>query len=157
MSARARLFLLVIAGIVLVIGTTTAFAAVAVLKDGTVSVEVHEAGGSQLSLSIPASLVRAALTLTPTVHSTEMEAAMVEIRPHWPLVREACARLAGCPDGVLVEVEGRDEHVIVAKEHGDLVVRVRDGENRVDVRVPASAVEDAVQAVGRIAGLDGAL
>lgn len=154
MSGGARLFLLVVAGIVLIVGTTAAFAAVAVLRDGTVSVDVHEAGGTQISLAIPASFVRAALALAPTVSSHEMEAAMAEVRPHWPLVREACARLARCPDGVLVEVEGRDEHVVVAKEGGDLVVHVQDGQDRVDVRVPASAVEDAVEAVGRIARLD---
>ena len=155
MSARARLFLAVLAGIVLVLGTTAAFAAVAVLKDGTLEVEVREQGGTNLSLAVPASLVRAALAFAPAVHSSEMEEAMAEVRPHWPLVREVCNQLDRLPDGVFVEVEGAaGEHVVVAKEGGDLVVRVRDGADRVNVRVPASAVQAAVDAVGRMAHLD---
>jgi hypothetical protein len=143
-----------VAGVVLIVGTTAAFAAVAVMQDGTITVDVHEAGGSQVSLAVPASLVRALLSVAPVVSTPELEQAMDEVRPHWPLVREASKCLARCPEGVLVEVCGRNEHVVVAKEGGDLVVRVRDGEDRVSVRVPASAVEDAVEAVGRMAGLD---
>lgn len=155
MSGRARLFLAVLAGIVLVLGTTAAFAAVAVMQDGTVEVEVQDHGGTNVSIAVPVSIVRAALHFAPAVHAPGMEEAMAEVRPHWPLVREVCRELQRLPDGVLVEVEGAGgEHVVVAKEDGDLVVRVRDGADRVNVRVPAAAVEDAVDAVGRMARLD---
>jgi hypothetical protein len=155
MSGRARLFLAVLAGIVLIVGTTAAFAAVAVMQDGTIEVEVRDGDGTHLSLAVPVSFARAALTFVPVVSGPEMDAAVAEIRPHWPLVREACQQLASMPDGVLVEVEGRaGERVVVAKEDGDLVVRVRDGGDRVNVRVPASAVSDAVDALGRMAHLD---
>ena len=86
MSGRARLFLAVVAGIVLVVGTTAAFAAVAVMKDGTIEVDVHDHDGTNLSLAVPASLVRAALTFAPAVHAPGMEEAMAEVRPHWPLI-----------------------------------------------------------------------
>jgi hypothetical protein len=155
MSGRARLLLAVLAGIVLVVGTTVTFAAVAVLKDGTIDVEVRDEDGTHFALAVPASLVHAALSLTPVVHDPEMDAAMAQVRPHWPLVRKICAQLQELPDGVLVEVNGgRGEHVLVAKEGGDLVIRVQDDGDRVRVRVPAQAVEDAVNAVGRIAHLD---
>jgi hypothetical protein len=155
MSGRARLFLAVLAGIVLVLGTTAAFAAVAVMKDGTIEVDVHDHQGTNVSLAVPASLVRAALAFAPAVHAPAMDETLAEVRPHWPLVREACQQLENLPDGVFVEVNGAGgEHVVIAKEGGDLVVRVRDGEDRVNVRVPASAVQDAVDAVGRMAHLD---
>ena len=155
MSGRARLLLTVLAGIVLVIGTTVTFAAVAVLKDGTIDVEVHDGDGTHFALAVPTSLMNAALSLAPVVLDPELDAAMAEMRPHWRLVQEVSRQLAEMPDGVLVEVNGaQGEHVLVAKEDGDLVVRVQDGKDRVRVRVPASAVGDAVDAVGRIAHLD---
>jgi hypothetical protein len=155
MSGRARLFLAVLAGVVLVVGTTAAFATVAVMRDGNIEVDVRGEDGDNFSLTVPASLVRAALTFAPTVHGEQIDTAMAEVRPHWPLVRAACAQLAQLPDGVLVEVkEGDGGHVVVAKQDGDLVVRVQDGGGRVRVRVPASALEDAVDAVGRMAHLD---
>jgi hypothetical protein len=152
-SAGARLLLAVAAGVVLVAGTTAAFAAVAVMRDGTVAVDVRQ-DGSQVSVAIPASIVRAALTVVPRIASRDMDAAMSELRPHWPLLRAACDELASCPDGVLVEVEGAGERVLVAKERGDLVVRVRAGGDRVDVRIPASTVPEAAAAFGRMSGLD---
>ena len=155
MSARARLFLAVLAGVALVVGTTAAFATVAVIRDGNIEVEVQGNGAGDFSMTVPASLVRAALTFAPSVHGAEFEDAMAEVRPHWPLVRAACAQLAKLPDGVLVEVkEGDGGHVVVAKQDGDLVVRVQDGGGRVRVRVPAQTLEDAVDAVGRMAHLD---
>ena len=155
MSPRARLFLAVLAGVLLVAGTTAAFATVAVLRDGCIEVEVHGDDGGDLSLTVPASLMRAALSFTPSVGGTEMDAAMAEIRPHWPLVRAACKQMAQLPDGVLVEVkQGDGGHVVVAKQDGDLVVRVQDGGERVRVRVPAAMLQDAVDAVGRMGHLD---
>jgi len=155
MSARARLFLAVLAGVVLIVATTATFAAVAVMRDGNIEVEVRGDGGQDFSMTVPASLVRAALTFAPTMHGTELDAAMAEVRPHWPLVRAACAQLAEIPDGVLVEVkEGDGGHVLVAKQDGDLVIRVQDAGGRVRVRVPAATLEDAVEAVGRMAQLD---
>jgi hypothetical protein len=155
MSASARLLLAVVAGVVLVVGTTAAFATVAVIRDGNIEVEVQGDGQGSFSMTVPASLVRAALTFAPTVRGTEFDAAMAEVRPHWPLVRAACAQLAELPDGVLVEVkEGNGGHVVVAKQDGDLVVRVQDGGGRVRVRVPAATLQDAVDAVGRMAHLD---
>ena len=155
MSASGRLLLAVVAGVLLVIGTTAAFAAMVVIHDGSIEVEVHGDDGEDLSLTVPASLVRAALTFAPSVHGTEMDAAMAEVRPHWPLVRALAKEMEKLPDGVLVEVKGGDGgQVIVAKQDGDLVVRVQDGRERVRVRVPAATVQDAVDAVGRMAHLD---
>ena len=155
MSSRTRMLLAVLAGIVLVIGTSAAFATVAVIRDGSIEVEVQGADGGDLSLTVPASLVRAALTFAPTVHGGELDDALAEVRPHWPLVRAACAQLRDLPDGVLVEVkEGDGGHVVVAKQDGDLVVQVQDGRERVRVRVPAATLQDAVDAVGRMAHLD---
>lgn len=155
MSARTRLFLAVLAGVLLVVGTSAAFATVAVIRDGSIQVEVQGGDGGDLSLTVPASLVRAALTFAPSVHGADLDQAMAELRPHWPLVRAACKQLRDLPDGVLVEVkEGNGGQVVVAKQDGDLVVRVQDGDGRVRVRVPAATLQDAVDAVGRMAHLD---
>ena len=59
MSARARLFLAVLAGVVLIVATTATFAAVAVMRDGNIEVEVRGDGGQDFSMTVPASLVRA--------------------------------------------------------------------------------------------------
>jgi hypothetical protein len=155
MSARTRLFLAVLAGVLLVLGTSAAFATVAVIRDGSIEVEVQGGDGGDLSLTGPASRVRAARTFAARVHGADLDQAMAEVRPHWPLVRAACKQLRDLPDGVLVEVkEGNGGHVVVAKQDGDLVVRVQDGSGRVRVRVPAATVQDAVDAVGRMAHLD---
>ena len=157
MSPRTRLLLAVLAGVLLVVGTSAAFATVAVIRDGSIQVEVQGGDGRDLSLTVPASLVRAALTFAPSVHGADLDQAMAELRPHWPLVRAACTQLRDLPDGVLVEVkEGNGGHVVVAKQDGDVVVRVQDGSGSgsVRVRVPAATVQDAVDAVGRMAHLD---
>jgi hypothetical protein len=66
-----------------------------------------------------------------------------------PAIRAATEELEHCPDGPLVQVDNRHEHVKIAKVNGALVIDVDDEAETVHVSVPLRA---AAYACYRLAG-----
>lgn len=136
-SSGVRLFLAVVVSIVVIGAATVSVVAAAIYHAGSVEVEVVESGGDRISLSVPTTLVVAAVQLVP---DDLIQEAAGEMEPWWPVVHEASRELVRCPDAVLVQVDGPDESVRVAKRGGELVVDVRDGGDRVHVVVPVRTI-----------------
>ena len=65
-------------------------------------------------------------------------------------IEEALDELAAQPDFVLVEVQSRDESVVVRKEGRSLRVILSSDEARIDVTVPLSTVKEFARHLRRI-------
>src|SRR5206468_5747316 len=97
---------------------TVMVAGAAVSSEGFISVRVHEkkADGTHLSLIVPAALVPA------TLHFVHLADAGRDIRPYLPIIDAAIPALEECPDGVFVEVSEPEEHVLIRKSGGSIVI-----------------------------------
>lgn len=105
---------------------------------GTIEFSVHEKGpdGCQISGSVPAILVPAAVRLTPDSVLEEVRHELrCELGDAAEMARAALEELSRCPDGILVDVRTPTEVVTIEK---------RDGHIRVDVDTPHEKVQAAV-------------
>ncbi len=76
---------------------------------------------------------------------------MLEVVEHYlPAAQKALDELAAQPDFVLVEVQSRDETVVVRKEGRSLRVVIDSDEARIDVTVPLSTVKEFTRHLRRI-------
>lgn len=144
MSRGTRIVLIVAAVFVSASFLMAGAAAVYVYRDGMIDVNVQEkqSGGSYVHVMVPATLVRAALWFAPI--KDDMLPGPEACR-FWPVIEAACAGIARSPDGVLVQVDGRDEHVTIEKRGGSLVIDVDDADAKVHVSIPVQAVAFVVR------------
>ena len=70
-----------------------------------------------------------------------------EIKPWMPTIRAALEQLRASEDITLVEVRESDQHVLVTKSGGSVVVDVTDKDNIVHVSAPIRAIESTVEQV----------
>ena len=144
MSSGARLVVAVVLSLVLGGVSAVAVLAAAVYHAGTVDVEVLEANGNRISISVPTTIVTAAVGLVPDRVFGE---AAEEVATYWPACQAAVRELGQSPDAVFVSVTGPDFEVRVAKEDGALLVDVQDGGDRVHVSIPIKTVVAIVEKI----------
>ena len=123
----------------------------ALCSEGFIAVRVHEkqAGGTNLTLVVPAAVVPMALSFVPSRHFKEASA---NLRPYLPVIDAAIPALEDCADGVLVEVIDPDEHVRVAKAGSSIVVDVNDSGDIVHVAVPLGAARSSIHEIAAAGG-----
>jgi hypothetical protein len=128
-----------------IMGTVVAGGAM-LCSEGFMSVKVHEkqAGGTNFSMVLPAALVPITLQFVPNHHLAH---ASKDLRPYMPIIDAAIPALEDCPDGVLVEVTDLNEHVLIAKRGGSVVVDVNDNGDVVHVAVPLRAAHSALREI----------
>jgi hypothetical protein len=138
MSQGTRIVLAAIAVCASAFLLTAAAGAVYVYQDGMIDVAVHEKqpGGSSIHIVVPTALARLALAFVPTPRGIDT---CPDARRYWPAVEALLAGIAKAPDGILVQVDGRDEHVTVRKSGDRLVVDVDDRDAKVRVSIPVRA------------------
>jgi len=108
----------------------------------SVSVQVHERGGIDLSIKVPVFLAKAALHFLPDQVRDYVQNEMLE----WgPAVCAAYAELETCPDATLISVESREESIRVIMRGGAVVVDVATDDERVRVAVPVTMVGDVLE------------
>lgn len=137
MSSGARLILAIVAGIILLTVATVGAAVAAVYHAGTVAVDVSPAADSHISVALPAALLNLAIALVPDEVVSEVTE---ELEPVWPTIEAAARELDRAPDFVLLEVIGEDEHVLIEKREGRMVMVVEDHGERVSVALPLSTI-----------------
>ena len=132
---------------------TALLGAAALSSEGFIHVKVHEKkiGGTRVNLVVPAALVPATLEFVPNHH---LARASEQLRPYLPVIDAAVPALDACPDGVLVEVIDEDDHVLVKKDGGALVVDVNDPDNVVHVSVPLRAAQSSIHEIAKANGFD---
>jgi hypothetical protein len=87
---------------------------------------------------VPVGLVQTALAFTPHKNLPPLDP---EARRWLPVARRALAEIDKVPDAVFVDVTSGDEHVVVAKRDGRLVVDVHSRGDEVHVSLPPGALQ----------------
>jgi hypothetical protein len=106
----------------------------AVFKAGVAIVDVKDKNdGDRVFVPVPVGLITAGMNLIPD-HT--LIALNTKVGPHQKYIHAAASELADCPDGVFVEVEGRDQHVLIEKRGGNLVIEAESPDDSVYVRIP---------------------
>jgi hypothetical protein len=132
---------------------TALLGAAALSSEGFIHVKVHEkkVGGTRVNLIVPAALVPATLEFVPNY---QLARASEQLRPYLPVIDAAIPGIEACPDGVLVEVIDEDDHVLVKKDGGALVVDVNAPDNVVHVSVPLRSAQSSIHEIAEANGFD---
>jgi len=125
---------------------TAMVAGAALSSEGFIAIRVHEkqADGTHLSLIVPAALVPATLHFVPRA---KLKDAGSDIRPYLPIIDAAIPALEDTPDGILVEVRNPQEHVLIQKVGGSVVIDVNDHNEIVHVSVPLRAAQSSIHQI----------
>jgi hypothetical protein len=141
--SRSGKILLIGAGLVLALFFSVALLAAIVgyrvFHAGTAIVSVHEKkpNGTRLWLPVPVGLVDTALQFVPRSDLPRLDP---EAQRWLPVAHAVVAEMERAPDAVFVEVVSPDEHVVIAKRNGRLVVEVESRHEDVRISLPAGAV-----------------
>ncbi len=114
-----------------------------------VKIEEKQADGTHINLMVPAALVPITLQWVPDRY---LGHASTQLRPYLPAVDAAIPVLRDCPDGVLVEVTDSEEHVLIAKRGGAIIVDVHDANDEVHIEVPLRAAQQAIHEIAAANG-----
>lgn len=137
MTSRSRLVLAVACGVLLLASATVAAGAWLVYGPGSVCIQVHERDGADVSIRVPAVLVRLAVGLIPSGAFPDRGD---DLREALPLLLGVCNALDRVEDAVLVEIERPGEHVRIANKGGRLLVSVESAEESVRLEIPLVSV-----------------
>jgi hypothetical protein len=113
-------------------------------------VDVTLEDGPRIVAPVPYALVRAGLALAPRdarrIDASEMADYVDDLRDILDALRDA-------PDGVFLEVESPDEHVVVSKRGDALQVQVTDADRtRIELTVPLGSLASIHRAYDRETG-----
>lgn len=92
----------------------------------------------------PAMLVPVATHFVP---KDKMGDAAEQLRPYMPTIRAALDQLRESDDFILVDVKDKNEHVLVQKVGGSVVVDVKDQDETVHVSAPLRAISSTLEEV----------
>jgi hypothetical protein len=113
--------------------------AAVVYNTGAIRVDVREKKphGDHVRLWVPAIVLPIGVHVVP---KDKLQEAAEKVRPWLPTIKAASEELARCPDGPLVEVDSKREHVRIAKLGGSLVIDVDDPGETVHVSLPIKMI-----------------
>ncbi|HHN74025.1 MAG TPA: hypothetical protein ENK10_02225 [Acidobacteria bacterium] len=137
--ARVALVLL-LAAVIGLPALTLTWAGVTIYRAGDLSVEVSEpgAGGGDVHVVLPAGLIELALAVTPC--RVIPRQAREQIAPHAELIGELADALGRLPDALFVAVDRPGGQIRIARHDSHLLIRVIDGERRVELQIPSSTL-----------------
>ena len=153
MPVSVRWVLAIALAVVIVMSLAVGGAVAAIYRGGTIAVDVRESnGGTKVAVGVPAGLANLAIALAPgdLIPVEEVAPIADELRPYWPAAQAALDELSRLPDFVLVEVEGRDEHVLVKKVDRKIVVLVESDGAQVEVSIPLTTVRQFWRKLDRL-------
>ena len=129
----------------------------AVVQSEKISVSVQPRGGGDIHVAIPAGIANMALAAVELVPAAAFpldpasSEALEMLEEYLPAAQEALDSLAAQPDFVLVEVESRDEHIVVRKQDRSLLVLVESNDERIEVSLPLSTVKQFTKRLRHLA------
>lgn len=139
MRKGPKILLAVVAALaVLMIGSGVLLAA-SIVRAGTLQVKIHEPGGTNLDLTIPAAAVHLGLNVLPWVLDDDLGAEIrTDLGEYGPAVAAALMELEDAPDAVLVDVRNASESVRITKEGRSLEISVDNADGTFEITLPAS-------------------
>jgi len=102
-----------------------------------VNVVEHRPGGDEVHVKVPGALVEMALPFVPDVVCMD---ASGEMEKWGPVLKSICGELRSMDDGVLVEVSGRRENVLIHKKGGSVIIDVDSDDETVHITMPLGTV-----------------
>jgi hypothetical protein len=125
--------------------------ATAATQTSVLVVDVNPENGPRVVAPVPYALAQAGLALAPRdVRRIEVP----ELAEYVDDIRRALDVLQDAPDGIFVEVETPDEHVLISKREGALRVMVLDGDRtRVELTLPLATLASLPDAYDRETGI----
>ncbi len=122
-------------------------AGAAFISAGTVYISVEQRGeeGINLTLPVPVNLASMALSFVPEEELADIRA---ELEPWMPVIEAVLSELERCPDGPLVEVEGRNETVSIVKRGRKIIIDVETRDESVHVSIPIRGVGRLIHRLG---------
>jgi hypothetical protein len=117
-----------------------------ICSEGFVTVNVVEHAPEQHHIFVmaPAAIMPITARFIP---ADKFNKAARELKPYMPMIRAALDSLDATDDVTLVEVKQPDEHVLVRKEGGSVIVDVDDHDDHVHVSTPIRAIESTIEQV----------
>lgn len=137
-------------GLPLLIVLPLAVLGAGVYSTGSIDLRVVEKGahGTSVGLHIPALVVPLALHCVPACTIDEVRMEMDdEAREALRVARAVAGRLASCPDGVFVDVQSRDDVVLIEKRDGRLVLFVDTPQETVRCTMPLRTLSQCLEAL----------
>ncbi len=149
MSKTTRIFLIAMVAVTVLVVATVGATAATVYRAGSIAVRVDDRNGDRIAVTVPAGLARIAIAAVPASVLGDALDELDELGQWMPAARAGWQGLVETPDFVLVEVQGRDETVLVRKQGRRLVVHVDSPDARVDVSVPLGTVDALLSKLDR--------
>jgi hypothetical protein len=115
-------------------------------SEGFVRVDVRETRpeAHHIFVVAPAMLAPIGAHFVP---KAKLKEASAQVRPWMPVIRAALTSLREQSDLTLVEVNDPQEHVVVKKYGGDIVVDVAEEDENVHVSVPLRAMASTIEVI----------
>lgn len=128
-------------------GGTLLVAAGLLCSEGFVHVDVRESQPETHHVVVVAPAVLAPIG-AHFIPKEKLQEAAAQVQPYLPVIRAAMSSLREEADMTLVEVTDHDQHVVVKKYGGNIVVDVVDQDDNVHVSVPIRAMESTMEVIG---------
>jgi hypothetical protein len=148
MRSRPRTLFLILFGLPLLLVAPVAILGASVFRAGTIDFEVHERNGCSVEGTVPAAVVPIALRFLPAEVLDDVRG---EVRCEAPyaldVARAVVREISRCPDGVFVDVQGRDEIVSIEKREGKIRILVDTPDEVVRISVPLHTVSSLVAVI----------
>ena len=129
-----------------------------VASSGLVVVDVKTSDGPRIVVPVPLFLARAGLGFAPQ-EAREVE--IPELGEYPEIASRLVAELRDCADGILVEVDDGDDHVLIEKIGDEIAIEVTSDDEEVSVRIPLAAASEILESYDgsrlRVAGILDAL
>ncbi len=113
-----------------------------VASTGLLVVDVKPSDGPRIVVPVPLFLAHAALGFAPE-EAKEVE--VPELDDYHEIARRLVAELRYAADGVLVEVDDRDDHVWIEKTGDEIAIEVKSDDEEVSVRIPLAAAAEVLE------------
>jgi hypothetical protein len=129
-----------------------------IASTGLVIVDVKTSDGPRIVVPVPLFLAHAALGFAPD-EAREVE--VPELGEYSEVAGKLLAELRNADDGILVEVDDRNDHVLIEKIGDEIAIDVSSDDEEVSVRIPLAAAASILESCQggrlRVAGVLDAL
>jgi hypothetical protein len=133
-----KIIAITLTGVMVLICMVTFYA----FQTGIAVVKLHDkVHGKNIFLPVPVGLMNFGLNMVPGEMLSQVSE---DLGPHRKIVQSLANELENIPDTDFVEVQGRQEHVLVSKSGRNLIIDVQTEDETVYVSVPIRATGNIV-------------
>ncbi|MGH9319468.1 MAG: hypothetical protein ACRD21_13015 [Vicinamibacteria bacterium] len=113
-----------------------------IASTGIIVVDVKTADGPHIIVPVPMLLARTALGFVPR-EATHIE--IPELSEYSDVASRLVAELRESGDGILIEVDDRNDHVVIEKIGDEIAIEVSTDDEEVSIHVPLAAASELLE------------